>query len=91
MFGDQSRLRNVPSGCTSRAAWHSIVLGIEIVRDGRFPSRGLLVSNHLSYLDILAFSAVSPAVFVSKKEVGAWPLYGWLARLAGTVSRRHKF
>ena len=60
-------------------------LGIEIVRDGRFPSRGLLVSNHLSYLDILAFSAVSPAVFVSKKEVRAWPLYGWLARLAGTV------
>ena len=27
----------------------------------------------------------SPAVFVSKKEVRAWPLYGWLARLAGTV------
>jgi 1-acyl-sn-glycerol-3-phosphate acyltransferase len=60
-------------------------LGIEIVRDGRFPPRGLLVSNHLSYLDILVFSAVSPAIFVSKKEVRAWPLYGWLARLAGTI------
>jgi lyso-ornithine lipid O-acyltransferase len=60
-------------------------LGIKIISDGRFPSRGLLVSNHLSYLDILVFSALSPAIFVSKKEVSAWPLYGWLARLAGTV------
>ena len=60
-------------------------LGIEIVGDGRFPSRGLLVSNHLSYLDILVFSALSPAIFVSKKEVRAWPFYGGLARLASTV------
>ena len=60
-------------------------LGIEIVSDGRFPARGLLASNHLSYLDILVFSALSPCVFVSKKEVLSWPLYGWLANMAGTV------
>ena len=60
-------------------------LGIEIIGDGRFPSRGLLVSNHLSYLDILVLSACSPAVFVAKKEVRTWALFGWLARLAGTV------
>ena len=60
-------------------------LGIEIKRQGQFPSRGLLVCNHLSYLDILVFSALFPCVFVSKKEVCSWPLYGWLARMAGTV------
>lgn len=60
-------------------------LGIETISDGRFPLRGLLVSNHLSYLDILIFSALSPCVFVSKKEVRSWPVYGWMARLAGTI------
>lgn len=60
-------------------------LGIEAVAEGQFPSRGLLVSNHLGYLDILVFSALSPCVFVSKKEVRSWPLYGALATMAGTV------
>jgi lyso-ornithine lipid O-acyltransferase len=60
-------------------------LNIQTASDGQFPLRGLLVSNHLSYLDILVFSSLSPCVFVSKKEVRSWPLYGWLARLGGTV------
>jgi len=60
-------------------------LRIETNSDGQFPLRGLLVSNHLSYLDILVFSSLAPCVFVSKKEVRSWPLYGWLARLGGTV------
>lgn len=52
---------------------------------GPIPTRGLLVANHLSYLDILAIAAVTPAVFVSKADVRRWPLFGWLAGLAGTV------
>jgi 1-acyl-sn-glycerol-3-phosphate acyltransferase len=44
-----------------------------------------LVANHLSYLDILVFSALSPCVFVSKKEVRSWPLFGLMAWMAGTV------
>jgi len=60
-------------------------LNIEVASQGNFPSRGLLVSNHLSYLDILVFSALSPCVFVSKKEVQSWPLYGSLANMAGTL------
>jgi lyso-ornithine lipid O-acyltransferase len=39
--------------------WCSLALrrlGIETIRDGQFPSSGLLVSNHLGYLDILVFS-----------------------------------
>jgi len=49
------------------------------------PSRGLLVSNHLSYLDILVLSSITPAVFVSKREVKFWPIFGQFAQMAGTV------
>jgi 1-acyl-sn-glycerol-3-phosphate acyltransferase len=52
---------------------------------GTVSTRGFLVSNHLSYLDILVLGAMFPCVFVSKYEVRNWPLFGWFARLAGTV------
>lgn len=60
-------------------------LGIERRPEGAFPSRGLLVANHLSYLDILVLSALHPCVFVSKQEVRSWPLFGLMAKLSGTV------
>jgi 1-acyl-sn-glycerol-3-phosphate acyltransferase len=54
------------------------------------PSHGLIVSNHLSYLDILVMSAAVPCVFVSKAEVEQWPIFGRYARWAGGVFvRRH--
>jgi 1-acyl-sn-glycerol-3-phosphate acyltransferase len=52
---------------------------------GPVPARGLLISNHLSYLDILVFASLTPAVFVSKRDVKFWPVIGWLAGLAGTL------
>jgi 1-acyl-sn-glycerol-3-phosphate acyltransferase len=52
---------------------------------GPIPTSGLIVSNHLSYLDILVLSSVTPAVFVSKADVRRWPVFGWLAALGGTV------
>ena len=52
---------------------------------GPVPARGLLVSNHLGYLDVLVLSSVTPAVFVAKRDVKFWPLAGQLAQLAGTV------
>jgi lyso-ornithine lipid O-acyltransferase len=60
-------------------------LGIRYSADGVAPSRGLLVSNHLSYLDILIYSAAAPCVFVSKAEVAKWPYFGFTARQAGTI------
>ncbi|MGH9498607.1 MAG: lysophospholipid acyltransferase family protein [Terriglobales bacterium] len=60
-------------------------LGIELRPQGNFPSRGLLVANHLGYLDILVLSALHPCVFVSKREVRSWPLFGLMAKLSGTV------
>ena len=60
-------------------------LQIGVSAHGDFPARGLLVSNHLSYLDILVYSSLSPCVFVSKKEVRRWPIFGLMACMAGTV------
>ena len=46
---------------------------------------GLLISNHLSYLDIMVYAAVRPLRFVAKFEVRRWPLVGILASLGGTI------
>ena len=60
---------------------------------GPVPSRGLLISNHLSYLDVLVLSSLTPAVFVSKHDVKFWPVFGQLAVLGGTVfvNRERRF
>ncbi len=60
-------------------------LEIEYNVIGNPPEQGLVVSNHLSYLDIMIFGAVMRCVFVSKAEVKKWPLFGALASVAGTV------
>ncbi len=61
------------------------VVQVEVCAVGPIPARGLLVSNHLSYLDILVLAALAPAVFVSKYEVKHWPIFGFFANLAGTI------
>lgn len=61
------------------------VLGIRVRTHGLMPSSGLLVSNHLSYLDIVVLSSIRPFVFVAKRDVANWPLFGWLAHAAGTI------
>lgn len=39
---------------------------------------GLLVANHISFIDIFVINALAPVCFVAKSEVAAWPLIGWL-------------
>lgn len=75
-----------------RAEWlHAICTAGLAAMDIRFavvgptPTSGLIVSNHLSYLDILTLSAIVPCVFVSKAEVESWPIVGRFARWAGCV------
>jgi 1-acyl-sn-glycerol-3-phosphate acyltransferase len=64
---------------------HIRIYGCAYSASGPIPRKGLLVMNHLSYLDILVISALTPAIFVSKSEVRNWPLFGWLASLGGTL------
>jgi 1-acyl-sn-glycerol-3-phosphate acyltransferase len=65
-------------------------LQVHVEVEGRQPTSGLIVSNHVSYLDILAYSTALPCVFVSKAEVEEWPIFGRYARWSGSVFvRRH--
>jgi 1-acyl-sn-glycerol-3-phosphate acyltransferase len=61
------------------------IFKVEILALGTIPSSGLLICNHLSYLDILVLSSLTPAIFVAKREVKSWPVMGLLAQLGGTV------
>jgi 1-acyl-sn-glycerol-3-phosphate acyltransferase len=60
-------------------------LGIEYRLEGQPPTRGLVVCNHLSYIDILVLSAAMPCFFVAKIEIGGWPFFGKAARSGGTI------
>ena len=63
------------------------LIGVRVREIGTRPTTSptLILSNHVSWLDICVISAMSPVVFVAKSEVAGWPLFGWLARLQRTV------
>ena len=52
----------------------------------------LLVSNHLSYLDILCLSSVWPCMFVTSVDMGEVFFLGTMAELGGSlfIERRHR-
>ncbi len=49
------------------------------------PAPVLYLANHQSWLDIMILAGATGTAFVSKAEVRAWPLFGWLASLNNTV------
>jgi 1-acyl-sn-glycerol-3-phosphate acyltransferase len=76
---------------SGRAAWLQRtcrralrVLGVRVATMGRPPRGAVVAPNHLGYLDILVLASLAPCVFVAKREVRAWPGFGWFARRAGT-------
>lgn len=62
------------------------ILGVPLQVSGQPMRRqGAMVANHASWLDIFVLNAAAQVYFVSKAEVAAWPLIGWLAHATGTV------
>ncbi|TDN67227.1 lysophospholipid acyltransferase family protein [Paraburkholderia sp. BL10I2N1] len=53
--------------------------------DVRLDAGVLVVSNHISWIDIYVINAWRPTPFVSKAEIRNWPVVGWLAEQLGTV------
>lgn len=81
-----------PATRERRAAWlHEFAgrvlrgMGIALRMEGAFPDRGIFISNHLGYLDILAIAAQHECVFVAKAELAREPLVGWMTTMAGSV------
>ena len=65
-------------------------IGLQIRARGPTIPTGLLVANHLSYLDIIVLGSLHPCSFVSKVEVRSWPVIGWGAQAAGTLFVRRE-
>ena len=63
------------------------LMGIKLSTAGAVKRDGpvLVISNHVSWLDILVLSAVAPVSFVAKKQVASWPFVSTLAKLQRTV------
>ena len=60
--------------------------GVHIVEVEPVPqTHALWASNHVSWMDIPVIGSVSPAFFLSKAEVADMPIFGRLARAAGTL------
>jgi 1-acyl-sn-glycerol-3-phosphate acyltransferase len=45
----------------------------------------ILVTNHLSYVDVILLASLVPGVFVAKREVRSWPIWGLLASAMRTI------
>jgi 1-acyl-sn-glycerol-3-phosphate acyltransferase len=80
------------TGIRKRVQWlsrvalcHAKWIGLRIRVHGEIPRKGLIVANHVSYLDIVALSAAAACAFVSKREVATWPLFGLYAKCGATI------
>lgn len=74
------------------------MLGLEVVVRGELPDDPMLecgrvssgvgymvCANHVSFIDIFAIDSVLPVKFVAKKEIASWPIFGTIAKAAGTI------
>lgn len=80
---------------SSWARWLLRALGVRLSISGgertktrlKDPDRlsTFVVSNHVSWMDTVVLLAVQPTRQIAKREIGGWPLIGWLARHGGTI------
>jgi 1-acyl-sn-glycerol-3-phosphate acyltransferase len=60
-------------------------LGVRIESTGEPATHGLVVSNHISWLDVFVINAITPTTFVCKEDVRHWPAIGDLVAYTGTL------
>jgi 1-acyl-sn-glycerol-3-phosphate acyltransferase len=64
---------------------HAIGMDVFVTGGALVEGPALFVSNHISYLDIIAIGSVIDGSFVSRADVRHWPVVGFLATLQRTV------
>lgn len=70
-----------------------LFMGIKVKADNlQQVPHGLMVCNHLSYIDVLILAALKPACFVTSVEIQETPILGQICQLAGClfVERRSR-
>ncbi len=70
--------------------WHRLaarLLGLRVDVHGTIAEARplLIVSNHISWLDIVVLGSIAPLHFVAKAEVRGWPVFGIFARMQRSV------
>ena len=45
----------------------------------------LIVSNHISWVDIFIINSACPVAFVAKKSISKWPIVSWLVKASETI------
>ena len=62
------------------------ILNVKIISGSMdMPKSGIIVTNHISWLDVFVLNAMTPMRFVAKSEVRQWPMFGWLCVRAQTL------
>lgn len=89
LLGVGSRGRLARNGARVHRAWAAVLgwmFGFRVRVEGERPhGAAFLASNHLTHFDIPVLAARFPMQFVAKAEIARWPVFGWLALLAGTI------
>jgi lyso-ornithine lipid O-acyltransferase len=64
----------------------SAIMNLSVTKVGKLPKQAtFLVSNHISWLDIIVIGQYLPAYFVAKSDIISWPVIGYLSKQGGTI------
>lgn len=64
----------------------SRILNMKVRIEGTAPEAPfIVVSNHVSYLDVVPLYGVLDCTFIAKKEIRSWPLIGFMAKNLGVI------
>lgn len=64
-----------------------LIINLRVKVEGKIASERplLLVSNHISYLDIMILGAKTPAIFTPKSDMAGWPVISTICRLLNCI------
>lgn len=78
--GHHSPMPRIFLGLAARSVGMRVSIAGDPVRHDVF-----YIANHVSWIDILALGGATGCAFVSKDDVGRWPVVGWLAAQNNTI------
>ncbi len=67
--------------------WMLVIVGIKLRVHGKLSEKRplLVVSNHLTYMDIPVLASQLPMRFTPKSEIAKWPIIGFLCKITDSV------
>ncbi len=85
LLGEAGRNRRIQRWSRQLIAICGVTLVVNEDLQAEPVSPALIVSNHISWLDIFVINSVHPCRFVAKSDIRDWPLIGWLCDKSGTI------